>query len=314
MSVDTVAVPCPSCGSWRGEPVLSGYDRLLGHPGTFSICSCARCGQIYLNPRPRDIMRYYEGGYLPHQSPAPSPLARIRRLLPRRLARRARKLSRLAGGPGRVLDIGCVGGDFLGEMAQAGWQIAGVEPSAAAAASAAARFPGSIIHGTLEEASYPDGSFDLITLWDVVEHLPDPLASLREIRRVLRPGGLLVIQTSRWGCIESRFFGPAWVGLECPRHLSIFSWATLSRALRATGFQPRELPQLVSSHWVWALSASFVVQERLGRAIGQRAYHWLTRRPLRLLCAPFFWTIDRHQLGSLLTVVARRQDVQELRS
>ncbi len=306
MSVATVAVPCPACGSWQGHPVLKGFDRLLGHPGEFTICSCGRCGQVYLNPRPRNLMRYYEGGYLPHIQSTPGRLARLRRLLPRRPTLRARKLSRMIGKPGRLLDIGCASGDFLGEMAEAGWQVAGVEPGDTAAAAAEARFPGKITHGTLEDAGYDDGAFDLVTMWDVIEHLPDPLATLAEIKRILRPGGTLFIQTPRWGCIESRFFGSAWVGLECPRHLSIFSWTTLSRALQTTGFQPTELEQLVSSHWVWALSGSFVVQELLGKKIGQRSYHWFTRRPVRLIAAPFFWTIDRHGIGSLLTVIAKK--------
>ena len=276
---------------------------MAGHPGQFMLVECRRCGLVYLNPRPADIMRFYEGDYLPHGATVRSFLTPLRRWLPRRPTYRARMLTQRLGGPGRLLDVGCGVGEFMAEMAQLDWNVMGVEPSNAATI-AGERFPGAVKRSTLEDASYPDASFDLVTLWDVVEHLPDPVTTLREVRRVLRPGGTLFIQTPRWGCVESRLFGNAWAGLECPRHLCIFSDATMLAALERAGLRGELVPPLVSSHWVWILSVRFWAQERWGMRAGQRVYWLLAQRLPRYLLTPFFWTLDHLGLHSLLTVVA----------
>jgi SAM-dependent methyltransferase len=124
-------------------------------------------------------------------------------------------------------------------MAHRGWAVSGVEPDAAAAAEAAhaAGVPReSIFAGQAEDAEFADGSFDLITLTHVIEHLHDPLLVLRKARRWIAPGGRLVIWCPNIGSFESRLFGRLWFGLDVPRHLYHFTPATISRLLEQAGF------------------------------------------------------------------------------
>ncbi len=98
--------------------------------------------------------------------------------------------------PGRLLDIGCAMGAFLSIARDNGWQCHGVERSAYAASVARQRHSGiEIFAGRLRDKGYPSGFFDVITMWDVIEHLPDPLEELKEVRRILKPGGLLLVNT-----------------------------------------------------------------------------------------------------------------------
>jgi SAM-dependent methyltransferase len=97
--------------------------------------------------------------------------------------------------PGRLLDVGCSYGAFLEMAARAGWEPHGVDLSRKAVDYAARERGLRVVHGTLAQAGYPDGYFEAVTLWDVIEHVADPLAELREVRRVLAPGGTVVLFT-----------------------------------------------------------------------------------------------------------------------
>jgi SAM-dependent methyltransferase len=127
-------------------------------------------------------------------------------------------------------------------MRARGHEVWGIEPSSAIAGDARRRLGDDRVHlGTLADAPWPPGSFDLITLWDVVEHLPDPVAALGRARELLRPGGLLLIETQN---VESRFahlLGRRWQHFKQAEHLWHFSPATLARLLRVAGFAPIEM-------------------------------------------------------------------------
>lgn len=134
---------------------------------------------------------------------------------------------------GRLLDVGCGLGHLLSAV-DPGWERHGVELSAYAADKARAH--GTIFHGTLREARYPDGWFDAITLYHVVEHMTEPEAELREIRRVLRPGGHLVVGTPDFDSALARRFGERFRLLHDVTHVSLFSTESLRRLLEDLGF------------------------------------------------------------------------------
>ena len=156
-------------------------------------------------------------------------------------------LSRFAG-PGRLLDVGCATGVFLALVRDAGWEPYGVDISAYAAMHARERLAlTNIVEGTLVEARFPDGFFDAITLLDVFEHLPEPLVELQEIRRVLKQGGLLIINTPNEESLLRRIarllylssFGQFTYPVERlyhPYHLCSYSPACLQRVLEDSGF------------------------------------------------------------------------------
>lgn len=137
---------------------------------------------------------------------------------------------------GRVLDVGCGGGQILANLQQHGWTVEGVDfdPQAVAAA----RERGVTVRlGGLADQNYPDASFDAVIMSHLIEHVPDPLELIRECHRILKPGGRLVIVTPNPQSLSHRLFGRAWRGLEPPRHLYIQTRNSLGKLTRASGFQ-----------------------------------------------------------------------------
>jgi 2-polyprenyl-3-methyl-5-hydroxy-6-metoxy-1,4-benzoquinol methylase len=129
---------------------------------------------------------------------------------------------------------------MLGELAALGWEVTGVETDPVAVR--AARQHGFEVHtGDLASAAFPDASFGLVLLMHVIEHVPDPRGLLHECRRVLRPGGILVVATPNAESRGHRRFGRHWRGLEPPRHLTLFGPRSLHALAREAGFQEAQV-------------------------------------------------------------------------
>ncbi len=161
---------------------------------------------------------------------------------------------------GRVLDVGCGNGDFLLSLKRRGWKVHGVEFSAEAAELARSRGI-DVVHGELKSAAFPDGFFDVVTLWHVAEHLPDPLAEFAEVRRILRDDGLFVLEVPNSDCLTLRLCGTRWRPLDVPRHLQHFTPATLERALTKVGFALRRRQNV---HFVDFTLVFYSLMDRLG--------------------------------------------------
>lgn len=169
------SIPCPLCQSISCRPLFVHAEE--------QHVRCCDCGLIYVNPRQAmaQIEAFYEEEYYGLGQKIDYE-ARVEFFagMARRLENQIR--------PGRLLDIGCGYGHFLLACQKRGWQVAGVELGGVACAWA--REEGlDVFNGTLAQARYPENSFDLVTLWNVLDHLAEPLAEVREILRVLRPGG-----------------------------------------------------------------------------------------------------------------------------
>jgi 2-polyprenyl-3-methyl-5-hydroxy-6-metoxy-1,4-benzoquinol methylase len=138
---------------------------------------------------------------------------------------------------GRLLDVGCGQGLFLARARERGWRVAGVEILEPVAARARERGL-EVFHGTLEEARFPEGSFDAVTLREVIEHVVDPVALLSEIARVLRPGGVAALGTGNAGSWAARLRGGRWAYYRFGGHLHIRFYSPPSAAAlgRAAGF------------------------------------------------------------------------------
>lgn len=151
---------------------------------------------------------------------------------------RVRMITTLNGMPGDVLDIGAGTGLFVEAATRAGWRAEGIETSAAAVRIAARITRATIGHQRLEEVER-DGAFDVVTLWDVLEHMPDPRASLGRIARLLKGKGLVAISLPNVGGFKSRMSGTRWRYYRREfGHISHFSPATLTKLLEQAGFRP----------------------------------------------------------------------------
>lgn len=196
------------------------------------IVRCRRCGLMYANPR-REASVLLNG--YDHVVDETYVKEREGRVLTFR--RHLQPIEKLVGsGTGkRLLDVGCHIGIFLEIAAERGWDAWGVEPSFWSVSQARDRGL-KVTHGTLRQAAFDSDFFDVVTLWDVIEHLPDPRAELLEVARVLRPGGLLAVHTMDVSSLFARLMGAFWPWLM-EMHLYYFSRRTLSALLARTGFE-----------------------------------------------------------------------------
>jgi 2-polyprenyl-3-methyl-5-hydroxy-6-metoxy-1,4-benzoquinol methylase len=139
----------------------------------------------------------------------------------------------------RLLDVGCSSGAFLLTARKLGLETAGVEPSADAAETAR-RAGLNVFTGFLQAARFPDASFDAATLIEVIEHLRDPRSLLAECRRVLRPGGILLVTTPNAGSWTARLMGARWAGFSLTAmggHISFFNPRSIALIAARTGFE-----------------------------------------------------------------------------
>jgi SAM-dependent methyltransferase len=305
-------VRCNLCGADRSVPYLERGDLSLFLAGRFSLVRCLECGLVYQNPRPAgaELAHIYPDEYDQYTiglQQEPSPLARLDRLYG--LRKRCIAVMRHKA-QGRLLDVGCATGDFMDVMRQyPGWEVAGVELSAYASQYAREKLGLDVKTGTLEQAGFSEASFDVITLWDVLEHVPDPLGVLRLSYRLLRPGGVLVINTPNLESLDARLFRAYWIGYELPRHLYVFSRRTMLALLAKAGFRVAETRCLYGSHAAAMTSVSFWLRAKVkDKRRLARLEPVLFARPVRLLTLPYFFVLDRLQLASGLTLFCVRMD------
>jgi 2-polyprenyl-3-methyl-5-hydroxy-6-metoxy-1,4-benzoquinol methylase len=197
---------------------------------TGSIVECRSCSLVYMNPRPhhQKVQDAYgaveDVRYVEEESGRVATFEESLRLVQR------------FAPTGKLLDVGCHVGTFLELAEQGGYEVAGVEPSRWGAEQANARLRGTVFCGAVEDAPIPADTFDAVTIWDVIEHLPDPASDLRAIWTALRPGGIVAISTMD---VEARF--PRIAGRRWPwymqMHLVYFSRRTLPEMLRREGFE-----------------------------------------------------------------------------
>lgn len=133
------------------------------------------------------------------------------------------------------MDVGAGNGAYLLSVRSAGWEIVGVEPDPAAAA-VARRTGLDVREGSIHSLQSGDGTFDVITMNHVIEHVHEPRKVLSEAFRLLRPGGILYLETPNIESYGHRRFGRHWRGLEPPRHLVLFNWNSLEALLSEVGF------------------------------------------------------------------------------
>jgi len=158
---------------------------------------------------------------------------------------------------GALLDLGCSSGSFLAFMRGAPWKLYGIEMSAEGAATAEAGSGAQVFVGDILDAPYPRESFDVITCFDVLEHLYEPRRVMARVSEWLKPGGVFYVLVPNVDSAEKRVFGSYWHGLELPRHLFHYSPASLkflaeSAGLRQVSLETRRNPAVGTSlRYVW---------------------------------------------------------------
>ncbi len=244
---------CLLCGGPRRTPILEAADRLPGSSGLwFAVVQCLDCGLCFTSPRPsaESIRQFYPSDYRPHRLPRPGRDNRVER--PRWPWRNPRKERRSLDwhGQGRLLDFGCGGGAFLQRMHRQGWQVTGLDVSPAAVRRVREGLGLPVLLGSLPHPELRPGSLDVITMWHSLEHVHRPMAILEEAYRLLAPGGKLLVAVPNIDSLPFRWFGPAWYGLDLPRHLTHFSPWTLHLMLENVGFAVGPMRMVPHNKWL----------------------------------------------------------------
>jgi len=252
---------CPSCGSAAAIALHEVRDHSVSGE-FFHLVRCGNCGLIRTaDAPPREaIGPYYRSeAYVSHTDSARGLVNwlyhRVRRFT---VAGKRRMAERVVGGRrGRVLDYGCGTGAFLGAMRDAGWDVTGLEPDDTARANAA-RLHGLDLSPPEALADLPDGRFDVVTLWHVLEHVHDLQDTLAHLSRVLAPGGRLFIAVPNPLSLDAVHYGTAWAAWDVPRHLWHFTPSALQGLLARHGLRvERRLPMWFDSFYVSMLSEGY---------------------------------------------------------
>lgn|SRR3989338_7192531 len=195
------------------------------------VVRCKKCGLKFINPRIKSnvIVKAYSEG----EDPVFVSQADARE---RTFAKSLKRIEKYAKNKGRILDVGTAGGSFLGAAKKMGWETYGCEPNKWMAKWGEKRYGIKIKPGTLFDQNYKDNFFNVVTLWDVIEHTPDPLEVLKECNRILKKDGIMVVNYPDIGSWIARIMGRKWLFLTSV-HLYYFTPRTIKLMLNKAGFE-----------------------------------------------------------------------------
>lgn len=294
---------CRLCGSAATVPRLEWRFGPAGAVRRFWLCRCARCGIQFTHPRTpkemivstqseacyayadtddypagrlRDMMRKLRAAALKRDSGETGIRRWAVRCAAHLLRRRWAHLPAGSAG-GRLLDVGCGAGAFLLWAKSVGWDVAGIDRSSIGAGRARER--GLDVHcGSIEDAPWPGGSFDLVRMSHVLEHMEEPQAALESARRLLRAGGRLIIRVPDVGSWVAAVMRRRWFAYGIPEHCFHFTEATLVPLIQRAGFQISAVekshmfptftdPILSLTRWLAGPSWDFVRWSGVGAAL-----------------------------------------------
>lgn len=323
---------CPLCHADGEDRLFESRDRVHKLPGVFTIFRCPGCHAVFIQPWLTDeelavyypdhysgyrhsrsldrksykglrrfvLQNYY--GYPSSKGEKPSLLGKwVAFFLSFVMAKRAMPYR----GEGRLLDVGCGGGSHLYRFKQWGWDVYGVEPSESGVRQAQA-LGLDVRHGRLEDAAFPDSFFDVIRLNNVLEHLTRPKGIFCEMKRILKPEGIVYVTVPNTHSLNFRLFGENWYGLDAPRHVISYCPKALEFLCCATGFEIVRI-RFRSGTFNFLRSVKYYLEEK-----GDHGSKWLRRmnwsgnKLIRGTLKPFFFFIDSLRLGDMMEATIKK--------
>jgi len=219
-------VNCVLCGADHTNTLLIKDD--------YNIEKCKNCSLVYINPRPtkEELTNLYSNDDFSDIDDA------TQKSILKKLRTGLDLIHQYCSGPGEILDIGCSTGYFLNFARDFGWKTLGIDVNQNVIEYAKKKFNLDVKAGELEESNFPDNQFDAVTLFDVIEHLPNPLLTLKEVYRIVKPNGIVLLTTPNIDGIFPKLtyflFAKtigAWEHPTPPGHLYQFSRRTIRRIL-----------------------------------------------------------------------------------
>lgn len=333
-SPEPLLADCPLCERSGAPQVFTSRDRIYSIPGTFAIHQCGNCDALFIQPwlNDEELARYYPEEYgrfrhgellnkknyqgwqrlvLEHHYGYPS---RDKKTKPNALKQAAAYLLSFVTAKGvipyhasgKILDVGCGGGSYLYRLKEWGWDAYGVEPSETGVKQA--RSLGlNVAHGMVEDGRFENNFFDVIHLSNVVEHLPKPKETFREIRRILKPEGIVYLTVPNTRSLVFWLFRENWYALDAPRHVISYSPKTLRRLAEATGFTVAA-QNFSAGPFNFVRSIKYLLEEEGDRfPAWMEKLKWDRSKFIRRVLKPPFFVVDALGYGDFLHATLRKR-------
>jgi 2-polyprenyl-3-methyl-5-hydroxy-6-metoxy-1,4-benzoquinol methylase len=255
---------CPICKGQSFRHLARTKDFTLTGEA-FTVQQCLNCSLGITSPRPADdkLSHYYESKeYISHAATAANLFDRIYLVARHFTLRWKHSILKKLSPNKNILDYGCGTAQLLGYLKKKGWSVCGVEPSAIARANADQNIDPSEV---MEDLSQVTNTYDVITLWHVLEHIPQPEDLLRQLQRHLTPTGRILIAVPNLNTWESTKYGSNWAAYDTPRHLWHFTQDSMARIAKKTNLQIIEIiPMIQDAFYVSMLSEKYKNHGQLG--------------------------------------------------
>lgn len=237
---------CPWCESEKTQIHFWVKDFFLTQE-TFEIHECHNCGLLFTEPRPKpeEIGNYYQSEkYYSHKENKSGFIPRIYEIVKKVNIRHKVKIATEGKSVGKMLEIGCGVGDFLHEMEEQGWNCTGIEPSDDAKAIAKNKIKAQILEPN-EISQLPDRSFDLITMWHVLEHVDNLKEEVHHLQRLLKENGRLVLALPNFKSADAEYYKEYWAAYDVPRHLNHFCRKSINNVFNTNKLRLKKTDKLI---------------------------------------------------------------------
>ena len=308
-------VYCDICGGNKYSILFKARDYRFGRKEEYSVVKCNNCGLIYINRRPtaESISKLYEACYTPEDKSIILPTIKTRKIKSylEKIWHRVNGQyydEIIAKAEGRILDIGCGNGHLLLPLKHKGCEVYGVEINPKSV-SVCNKIGLKVFCGTLEEAKFSGEFFDMVILSQVIEHLYSPKNSLKEIRRILKPGGRLYIFCPNSESYLAKFFGKYWHGWHIPFHFYAFAEDTIRNLTHEVGFRVEKMSAVTPDNfftvslksYLWSRFNNSTRPIERGKFFGSLFF--------RICISPFFRLLDfiLRKEGDCLKVEAQKR-------
>lgn len=280
-AMDGASESCPICGHSGAREWLRAPDRFHGRDEEYRLVRCPNCSIVWLQnpPRPHEMGEHYTSAY-------DRLISAAGQNSPGRWRARNAALAPYVQS-GTLLDLGCSSGAFLSTLRGNKWKLFGIEMSADSANHARANTGATVYVGDILDATYPDESFDVVTCFDVFEHLYEPRRVMERVAKWLKPGGIFYVLVPNIDSAEGRLFRTYWHGLELPRHLFHYSPKALRFLAESVGLQEVVLethrnPAVGTSlRYVWDdVFRSVGIRRKSAAYVGEASLPWKVARKL----------------------------------
>jgi 2-polyprenyl-3-methyl-5-hydroxy-6-metoxy-1,4-benzoquinol methylase len=255
----TTQQKCPICDSDKKSQFLTCIDYTVSKK-PFELQECGSCGFVYTSPRPQnsDLGKFYESDeYISHSNTKKGIVSRLYQSVRNRTLRQKLDLINTRQKKGALLDIGCGTGEFANVMKLDGWNVRGIEPGDGAREMAKKNF-GLDVQPEEAIAGIPANSMDVITMWHVLEHVPDLQGRVIELKSILKQDGLLIVAVPNRNSHDAAYYGKYWAAYDVPRHLWHFRPQDMRALFGPHGFEVKEvLPMKYDSYYVSMLSEKY---------------------------------------------------------